>query len=66
MLYLIVQASSTKEHRLGRLQRPEMYFCKLVLESGYLRTGSQHGPVVVTDGQTWDAVGLGTSLGSLL
>ena len=47
MLYLIVQASSTKEHRLGSLQRPEMYCCKLVLESGYPRTGYQCGPVLV-------------------
>ena len=47
MLYLIVQASSTKEHGLGSLQRPELYCCKLVLESGYPRTGCQCGPVLV-------------------
>ena len=47
MLYLSIQASSTKEHRWGNLQRPELYWCKLVLESGYPRTGCQCGSVVV-------------------
>ena len=40
-LCLIVQASPTKWHRLDGLQRPGMYCCKLLLESGYLRTGCQ-------------------------
>lgn len=47
MLYLIVQASPTKQHRLGGLQRTGMYCCKLVLDSGYLRTACQLGPVLV-------------------
>ena len=44
---LTIQASSTKQHRLGILQRPEMYWPKLILESGYPRTVCQFSPVVV-------------------